>query len=341
MRVEILNFLRGKENYISGEDLAHRFKLTRQGLWKHIQELRSLGYDIVAVPHLGYKLLKVPDKLYSWEIKYRLNAKIIGGQVSYYDKISSTMDAAWDLGKNGAPEGTVVCAEHQTKGRGRLGRKWISPQSKGLYFSIILRPDILPQKIPCITLLSAVAAATGIKRTTNLSLSIKWPNDILIENKKLAGILTELNAEQDRINFVVVGIGINVNNSRTEMPEEAVSLYLSLHKRVNRLDLIRSILEEFERIYLDFKINGPDLIINKWRELSYIWGSKVKVLLASRTIKGQALDLDSDGALLVRTDSGVIEKVVAGDVAQMRPRLTERTRSTSLRVRPGQNRRTK
>ncbi|MBN2119671.1 MAG: biotin--[acetyl-CoA-carboxylase] ligase [Candidatus Omnitrophica bacterium] len=316
MRVEILNFLKDKENYSSGEDIAHKLALSRQALWKHMQELRHLGYDIVAVPHLGYRLLKIPDKLYPWEIKYRLNTKFLGKHIHYFEKISSTMDVAWDLGKEKTSEGTLVCAEHQTKGRGRLRRHWVSPKSKGLYFSLILRPDVLPSKIPCITLLSSVAVSLAIKKMVDISLSIKWPNDILIDNAKLAGILTELSAEQDKINFVVVGIGVNVNNTRTDLPKGAVSLYSSFGKKFDRIGLLRIILEEFEKVYLDFKANGPAFIIDQWRKLSYIWGSRVKVTLSSGKIEGEALDLDSDGALLVRTSSGVVTKVVAGDIVK-------------------------
>lgn len=318
MRVEILNYLREKENYISGEELAHKLHLTRQAFWKHIQELRNLGYEIIAVPHLGYKLTKIPDKLYPWQVKFKLNSKFIGKEIFYFEKTTSTMDEALGLGKDNAAEGAVVCAEYQTKARGRLGRKWLSAKSKGLYFSIILKPKIPPSKIPCITLLSAVAVVRAVKKLTGLSLSIKWPNDVLIEDRKLAGILTELNAEQDRINFIVVGVGVNVNNTKSELPPKAVSLNAVLGRKVNRLELLQRILEEFEVVYVDFKHKGSSPIIDEWRKLSYIWGSKVKALLPDKTIKGEALDLDSDGALMVRTDSGMVEKIVAGDIVRIK-----------------------
>jgi BirA family biotin operon repressor/biotin-[acetyl-CoA-carboxylase] ligase len=318
VNVKILEFLKEKDGYSSGEDIATKLGLSRQGLWKHMLQLRHLGYDIVAVPHLGYALRKSPDKLYPWEVQYRLNTKFLAKDIRYYEKISSTMDMAWQMGTKGAPEGTVVCAEYQSKGRGRQGRRWISAKSKGLCFSVILRPQILPSKIPCITLLCAVAVEAAIKKETSLSLSIKWPNDILIGEQKLAGILTELNAEQDKINFVVVGIGINVNNTRSELLKQATSLYSVLGKKIDRIKLFKTVLEEFERIYLDFKKNGPAFIIDEWRKHSYIWASRVRVSYPYGQIEGEALDLDSDGALLVRTSSGVIEKVVGGDIVKIR-----------------------
>ena len=298
--------LKNSENYISGEEISRVLKISRAGIWKHMQELRDLGYDIAAVPHLGYKLVKTPDRLYPWEVKHGLKTKLLGKQVDYHDKVSSTMDAAWDIGRSESLEGGVVCAEYQSKGRGRQKRPWVSQKFKGLYFSIILKPDIAPAKIPCITLLSAVAVVAAVKKMTSLSLSIKWPNDILIGKEKLAGILTELNAEQDRANFEGVGIGINVNNKPQELVEGAVSLRSALNRKTDRVRLLKVILEEFERVYLDFKKNGPALMIDEWRKHSYIWGSKVKVVYPKTEIKGEAVDLDSDGALLVRKSSGVI-----------------------------------
>ena len=287
VKSRIINFLKENNNYNSGEDIANDLHLSRQALWKHIQELRNLGYDITAVPHVGYRLLKIPDKLYPWELKYKLNTKFIGKHLFYYNKVSSTMDIALNLGNNSVPEGSVVYAESQTKGRGRLGRDWISPKSKGLYFSVILRPKLSLKKIPCITLVSAVAVVLAISRETSIPLSIKWPNDILVGNKKLVGILTELSAEQDRVNFVVVGIGINVNSAKDNIPAEAASLYSVSGKKFSRLNIFKSVLQEFERIYFDFKQNGSGGVIDKWRRLSGIRGNRVKVISSGKEIKGE------------------------------------------------------
>jgi len=317
MREKILARLKQSSGYFSGEELSEKLGLSRQGLWKHIRELKELGYEILAVPHLGYKLDKCPDRLYPWEIKHRLKAKYIGREIVYYDKISSTMDTAWELGCNNVSEGTVVCAESQSKGRGRLGRAWFSPKYRGLYFSVILRPGISLTDTPCITLLAAVALVRRFKRLANLDVSIKWPNDIFSGGRKLAGILTELNAEQDRVNFIVSGIGLNVNSTEKEIPPEAVSLRILLGRKIDRVNFFKGILCELEDVYQEFKRNGPKKIISEWRAFSYIWGKRIKVSTPNRVIEGRALDLDSDGALLIRLDSGVVEKTVAGDVEML------------------------
>jgi len=318
MREEILNFLKENSGYISGEELAQKLGLSRQAFWKHIQDLRGLGYEISAVPHLGYRLIKIPDRLYPWELAYRLNTKFVAKKTLYYKNVASTMDIAWELAKKGFPEGTLVCAESQRRGRGRLGRVWLSPYLKGLYFSIILRPKISPFKIGLISLLSSIGIVEGIKRDFDLPLSIKWPNDILAKERKLAGILMELDAEQDRINFVIVGIGLNVNTSKKEIPPEATSLYLLLNKRIDRVKVFKNILEEIERTYLSFQEEGENFIISNWRRLSYLYGGRVKVILPNREIvEGRVLDIDQDGALLLRKDEGIVERILSGDVEKI------------------------
>jgi BirA family transcriptional regulator, biotin operon repressor / biotin---[acetyl-CoA-carboxylase] ligase len=318
MNEKILGFLRDSEVYVSGQDIARKLSLSRQGLWKHIQDLRRLGYEIEAVPHLGYKLLKRPDRLYPWEIEDVINTKSLGKKIVYYDSVFSTMDKAWELGEQGSREGVLVCAEKQTKGRGRLGRSWISPKYKGLYFSLLLRPDILPSNISCITLLSALAVLKGIKKEINIPLSIKWPNDILAGDKKLAGILTEAHTEQDRINFIVSGIGININSKADELTPGAVSLYLCLGRKADRLKILKGILEEYEKYYTEFKLRGPAAAIEEWKKFSYVSGVRVKVLGIKGFIEGRAIDLDSDGALLIRKDSGMVERVTAGDIVRVK-----------------------
>lgn len=210
MQEKILEFLKKRQEFFSGEELSHHFNISRQALWKHIQEFKELGYDIIAVPHLGYKLVSSPDRLLPFEINYGLNTKFIAKNIHYFDSVSSTMDIAMQLGIKGAPEGTIVLAEAQSRGRGRMGRQWVSLKYKGIYLSLLLKPKILPNQSPMLTLLCAVSICEAIKEVTDLDAKIKWPNDILIHNRKLGGILTELNAEMDAIRFVVVGIGLNV-----------------------------------------------------------------------------------------------------------------------------------
>lgn len=230
MKEAILNFLRKSPSYLSGEDISRRFKISRAGIWKYIQELRKDGYEIEAIPHCGYKLSGIPDKLFPEEIQAGLNTRFIGRKIHHYESLSSTMDVAFNLAIDAAPEGTVVVAEGQHCGRGRMGRQWISPKAKGIYFSLILRPKILPNEAPKLTLLTAVAVAEAVRKTTGLSALIKWPNDIFIGEKKLGGILTELNAEVDRVKFVIIGVGINVNLKKTQLPFRATSVRNELGK---------------------------------------------------------------------------------------------------------------
>jgi BirA family biotin operon repressor/biotin-[acetyl-CoA-carboxylase] ligase len=314
MQEKILEFLKRKDGYVSGDTISQRLGISRQALWKHIQELKGLGYDIVAVPHLGYKLESRPDRLFDFEITHGLNTKIFGKKILYFDSLSSTMDMAMQMGMKGLPEGTLVLAESQTKGRGRLGRSWFSPKHKGIYLSLILRPKILPAQASMLTLLSAVSICEAIKEIARLDAQIKWPNDILINHKKLGGILTELNAETDEINFVIIGIGLNVNNDKKTLISGATSLKEQKKENINRLTLLQEVLRKIEGNYLLLKNKGASPIIEKWREHNISLGKRVRVFSHKEHIEGEAIDIDSDGGLLIRKDVGIIQKVMAGDV---------------------------
>ncbi len=310
--------------------------MSRSAIWKHIQELRQRGYDIVAVPHLGYRLLSIPDRLFSSEVNEGLKTKFMGRKIYYYMAVSSTMDIATELGMKGAPEGTVVLTETQTKGRGRLGRSWSSPKYKGIYLSLILRPKILPNQAPILTLLAAVSVCEAIKEITDLDCKIKWPNDILIQHKKLGGILTELNAEVDGVRFIVIGIGLNVNNDKKSLLSGATSLKeqkkekinpvrntpLSMRNKisngVNRIELLRKILQRLEDNYRRFPETSHRTIIEKWRNYSLTLGKRIKIIYQHKHLEGTAIDIDIDGGLLLRKDSGIIQKVMAGDVVHCR-----------------------
>jgi BirA family biotin operon repressor/biotin-[acetyl-CoA-carboxylase] ligase len=318
MQEKILDFLKKKPEYISGDQIAGRLGITRQALWKHIQELKNSGYDIVAVPHLGYKLEASADRFFSFEVQHNLNTRFIGKKVYYFDSLTSTMDVAMQLGIKNAPSGTLILAETQTKGKGRLGRVWFSPKYKGIYLSLILRPKLLPQQASVFTLLAAVAICEAIKQTTGLDAQIKWPNDIIIHNKKLGGILTELNAEMDEINFLIVGIGLNINNDKKTLVSSATSLKEQKKDNISRIGLLQEILRKIEENYLLLEKKGPKPIIEKWRELSITLAKRVKVYSHSEHIEGEAIDIDRDGGLLIRTDAGLVLKVMAGDVVHCR-----------------------
>ena len=318
MQEKILDFLKKKQDYVSGDQIAGRLGISRQALWKHIQELKEIGYDIVAVPHLGYRLESSPDRLFPFEASRDLNTEFIGKKIYYFDTVASTMNIAMDLGLKGAPEGTIVLAESQIRGRGRLGRAWFSPKHKGIYLSLILRPKILPTQASCLTLLAAVSICEAIKEITGLDTQIKWPNDILIRHKKLGGILTELNAEMDKINFVLIGIGLNINNDKKALIAGATSLKEQKKENINRIGLLQEILRKIESNYLHFQKNGAEPIIEKWRHYSVTLGKRVKVYCLKEHIEGEAIDIDIDGGLLVRKDAGVLEKIMSGDVMHCR-----------------------
>jgi BirA family biotin operon repressor/biotin-[acetyl-CoA-carboxylase] ligase len=318
MREKIIEFFKKNPNYVSGEELSRYLRISRQGLWKHIQELRLAGYEIMAVPHLGYRLISSPDRLLPFEVSFHLNTKFIGKKIYYFEALSSTMDEAVKLGLAGISEGAVVLAETQTRGRGRLGRHWLSPKHKGIYFSLILRPKILPNATPMLTLLCAVSVCEAIKENLGLEAQIKWPNDIFMHHKKLGGILTELNAEMDVVRFAVIGIGLNVNTDKKNLLSGATSLREQKKEHVNRLVLLQEILRQIEKNYLYFSSQGNAVIINKWREYSLTLGKRVKVICQKAHLEGEAIDVDADGGLLVRKDSGLVEKIMAGDVVHCR-----------------------
>lgn len=318
MQEKIIDFLKRKQDYASGEEISHRLGMTRQALWKHIHALKDTGYDIVAVPHLGYKLVSSPDRLFACEVARHLNTKLIGKKVYYFDAVSSTMDAALQLAIKGSSEGTIVLAESQTKGRGRLGRNWFSPKYKGIYLSLILRPKILPNQAPLLTLMTAVSICEAIKVKAGLTVQIKWPNDILMHHKKLGGILTELNAETDLSRFVVVGIGLNVNNDKKATPVGGTSLREQKKEGINRLELLQEILRKIEEDYLVFQKNGGQAIVDKWREWNITLGRRVRVICQKAHLEGEAIDIDTDGGLLIRNDAGLIQKVMSGDVVHCR-----------------------
>ena len=318
MQEEVLYFLKKNNSYISGEEISQHLKISRAAIWKNIQELRKNGYDIVAVPHLGYHLVASPDKLFPWEIKFHLGTKVFGQKVFYHETLSSTMDEAFRLGVEGAPEGTVVCADGQIKGRGRLGRGWVSPKGKGLYMSIVLRPKLSPNEVAKLTLLCAVAVCEAVKSVSGISAMIKWPNDLLVENKKLAGILTELSAEVDRVKFVIVGIGINVNSTAQQLPAHATSFKDITGRSFPRIELIQEILRNFEKWYERFKAHGFFPIVVRWKELALTLGTRVRIGDPSGFVEGVAFDIDMDGGLLLRNDAGTIVKRMAGDVVVIR-----------------------
>ena len=256
----------------------------------------------------------MPDKLIPFEIQLNLKTDFVAKRIVYYETIGSTMESAFELGLQGAQEGTVVYAEAQTNGKGRLGRAWSSPKQKGIYLSVLLRPKLRPGDAAKFTFLSSVAVCEAINNVCGLDAQIKWPNDILINQGKVAGILIELNAEAESVKFIVIGIGINVNTNIKNLPINATSLKNETGKQVSRIKLAREILSNLEKWYVVWKQEGFVPIIKRWKELSVTLGKEVRISDFGKSVEGTAVDIDEHGGLMIRNGSGIIVKKMTGDV---------------------------
>ncbi|GAA4708830.1 biotin--[acetyl-CoA-carboxylase] ligase [Brevibacillus fulvus] len=306
------------DQFVSGEYLSQACHCTRTAVWKHIEELRKDGYRIEAVRKSGYRLLGAPDAVTAAEITAGLSTELIGQTVIAYDSVASTQPLAHEAAGKGTPEGTLVIADQQTGGKGRLGRKWHSPQGTGIWMSLIIRPNIPLPKAPQLTLLTAVAMARAIEEQTSLPVQIKWPNDLLIGGKKVCGILTEMHAESDRIHYLVIGMGVNVNVTSDDFPEDlrqiATSLRMETGRVLRRASLIQAFCRHFEFYYLDYLQHGFARVRQEWEQKSYSLGRVVTVRTLHHTIEGKALGLDQEGVLLVVDREGRQHKVYSADI---------------------------
>lgn len=318
--VQILSALRSAgESGVSGAELSHKLRISRAAIWAHIEELRALGYDIEATPHLGYRLLSSPDALHADDLVARLGKmKVIGRDIRVFQETTSTNDIIEKLARDNVKEGAVVFAESQSKGRGRLGRKWISPSRKGLWFSVLLRPDLRPPETTQLTVAAATAIRRAIANVTGLKTKIKWPNDILLNGRKAAGILTELSAELDRVKHIILGIGVDVNLSGVEFPSEfrklVTSLKIETGKTISRPELAVEILRELDREYARVCAGNFEAVADEWEQHCETLGRPVTIQVGERRIRGRAESLDDDGALLLRTEHGQLERITGGDV---------------------------
>ena len=304
---------------VAGTELSQSLGISRAAVWARIEELRTLGYEIDASPHLGYRLRSVPDVLHADDLLSALGkTKIIGRDIRVFEETTSTNDVIEKLARDGVKEGVVVFAESQTKGRGRLGRKWISPPRKGLWFSILLRPAMRPATVTQFTIAAATALFRAVRAQTGVTPEIKWPNDLLIRGKKVAGILTELSAELDKVNYVTLGMGISVNLVAAEFPAEfrksVTSLRIETGQRQNRADLAIKILQELDRDYDRISNGHFEAVADEWEGHCTTLGQQVVIHMGDRTIRGTAESLDNEGALLLRTQHGHLERIIGGDV---------------------------
>jgi BirA family biotin operon repressor/biotin-[acetyl-CoA-carboxylase] ligase len=310
-----------KDDFVEGGVLCDKLDVPRAELLKRIDSLRARGYVIQASGGRGYRLVEVPDSLGEREIQPLLATGELGRKIHSFPELESTNDEAHRLAEAGALHGEVVVADVQTKGRGRRGRTWVAPKGKAVTFSVVLRPSLPPARAPEITLVAAVAVCEAARELGAASARIKWPNDVECRGKKLAGVLTELRAEVDRIRHAVVGIGFNVSMEMHDFPEElrrtATSLLVETGERTPRPLVLASALEHFEEWLSLHETEGFGPVRDRWRELSTTLGHAVRIT-GEGELEGTAVDLDDDGALLVRTANGQLVRVVAGDVEQCR-----------------------
>lgn len=316
---DVLSFLYSRTGeYISGQTVADGLGVTRAAIWKAIESLRADGYVIESSRARGYRLASVPDLLGAREVRLGLKTHTIGSVVHALDEVDSTNSYASRLASGDAPDGTVVVADYQTSGRGRLGRRWESPKGVNIYTSIILRPGFPPAEAPLITLAASVALVTAVRGLYGLAASIKWPNDMLISGKKSAGILTEMSAEPDRVRHIVLGVGIDVNMPLEEFPVEireiSSSVMLELGRKVNRAELMRRFLEEMERCYTMLLRGERAPLLDEWRSLSGMLGRRVRVTTLRGVTEGTALDINESGYLLLQAGDGAVSTITSGDV---------------------------
>lgn len=318
MKTEILTLLRESGDYISGQELCGRFHVSRTAVWKVMKQLQQEGYIIEAVRNKGYMLKENPDVLSRSELKSRIHNRWVGNEIYFYGETGSTNIDAKHLGEEGAPHGTVVVADKQNAGRGRRGRTWESPAGKDIYFTILLRPEFPPDKAAGLTLVMALSVVQAIEEECGTEAGIKWPNDVVINGKKVCGILTELTTETDYIQYVVIGVGINVNLE--DIPEEiektATSLLLESGKRTGRAGLLQKVLKKFEGNYEKYagSLNMAPIeedynarLVNRNRQ--------VRVLDPKGEWEGIARGINDSGELLVENEEGEIVEVYAGEVS--------------------------
>lgn len=305
MKEEILRLLRGADGYISGQELCNRFGVSRTAVWKAINQLKEAGYEIEAQQNKGYRLMAAPDLMTEAEIKSLMHTDWVAKEVLYFDTIDSTNTKAQELAEKGYPSGTLVVADKQESGKGRRGRSWVSPSGTGIFMTLMIKPDINPNNASMLTLVAALAVAKAITSVTGEEAMIKWPNDIVVNGKKVCGILTEMNAQFDYINHIVVGIGINVHNE--SFPEEISQMASSLMieaggKRFHRAQIIAETMSYFEQYYDTF-LQTQDLsaLVREYDELLVNMNKAVRVLDPKEPFDGKAMGITPKGELIVDT----------------------------------------
>ncbi len=318
MKAEILAWLRESDKFVSGQELCNRFGVSRTAVWKVINQLKKEGYRIEAVQNKGYHMISSPDLLSKYELESRLDTEWLGKKIVFKEITTSTNADVRRMAEDGAEEGLLVVADGQTLGKGRRGRTWESPKGTNLYFSMLLKPDFSPDKASMITLVAAYSVAKVIRKNTGLDAKIKWPNDIVVNKKKVCGILTEMSMERDYIHHIVVGVGINVNEEG--FPEEIAGMATSLKNEkgslISRANLLSDILAQTEKDYAIFlQADNLKPFVDDYNKMLVNKGALVKVLDPKGEFSGIAGGINEEGMLIVFKENGQIEKVYAGEVS--------------------------
>ncbi|NJD57663.1 MAG: biotin--[acetyl-CoA-carboxylase] ligase [Nitrospirae bacterium] len=321
MPESILSLLSGNDAFISGQEISAGLGITRAAVWKKILGLRNKGYVIEAVPSKGYRLISAPDLAPEY-LLLRIQSSLWQALI-VHDSVESTNDLAMSLAsRKGISSGTVLIADRQIRGKGRLGRKWESPEGRNIYMSLVIRPELAPRDVTMLTVLAAVAGAHAIQKTAVVPVRIKWPNDLVVSDRKLGGILTEVRADPDRINLAVIGIGVNVNMLSADFSEEirslATSVRLATGHPVSRNELIIRMLKEFEHWYGILIAEGKRPLLDAWRKNSSTLGRHVRVAMADQTLAGVAEDIDDNGMLILKMRTGERRNISAGDITFLR-----------------------
>ena len=315
--VQLLSMQAGE--YVSGEAISRELEVSRTAVWKQIKKLESKGYVFEAAPRLGYRLVSAPDKLDQDTLYALLAGGRYGKTIYWYETIDSTQNRARELAEQGAEDGTLIISDQQVQGRGRLGRSFVSPPGKGIWMSLILRPEIPLPFTPQLTLLTAVALCRALRRVTGLEIGIKWPNDLLIEGRKLSGILLESTAEEDRLRYVIAGIGISVNLEADDFPEmirdKTVSLRMAGNRVWNRSEIIQHVLQELEALMGLYEVQGFEPIRLLWEALSVSIGKPALLLTPQGERRGTPVGLSPQGALLLQEADGTVQPIYSAEMA--------------------------
>lgn len=315
---KVLEILESSDGPVSGESISNKLGISRSAVWKHVKELKNMGYEISSSQKGGYKLEQKSDRLLPHEIRKKLRTRFIGKKMKYFENTPSTIWVGKKLASEGDAanlHGLVIIAEEQTGGIGRLGRSWVSPAG-GIWITIVLKPKIPVDHVFMVTMAASVAVARAIRKEFDLGALIKWPNDVYIGDNKVAGLLLELSAEADTIHYCLLGIGIDVNIAPNELeavPSAATSISSEIGYDVDRASFLARILREFESRYLLMESEEYEPVLREWKSLSCTLEHRVRINTLKTTFEGEAIDIDEFGALLIRKDNGKVVRVIAGD----------------------------